>query len=385
MRDDRALVGPTTVQIDLTDACNQNCIVCWLHAPDLKEWNRDRVERQASLPWDTYIALLDELKALGTREIYFAGGGEPLVHPRAWDALKAALQRGFTTSLHTNFSLVDEEGVQQIIELGVHHLTISLWAGSPETYKLTHPGSEDGDFETITGNIRLLNDRKVDRPTTKLYHVLTDHNSAELTAMFELAESLGCDAVEFAVAETLPGLTEEHGITPAVAQRITDDLQGLDDRAVWRKPRLMGRAPLEARLQAIAAGRLSDTDLVHQVPCFAGWTYSRVMADGRVIPCLKAHRLPSGNLHDASFTEIWTGSKQKAFRKAGRTLSKTDPLLSQVGNEEGNLCGCERGCDNLAENLRTSSRVDSLSRLELAVLKHAPLKWVLPDSPEGGL
>ena len=22
--------GPATVQVDLTDACNQNCIVCWL-------------------------------------------------------------------------------------------------------------------------------------------------------------------------------------------------------------------------------------------------------------------------------------------------------------------------------------------------------------------
>lgn len=369
------------MQIDLTDACNQNCIVCWLHAPDLKEWNYDRVELQATLPWDTYIALLDELKVLGTREIYFAGGGEPLVHPRAWDALEAALQRGFTTSLHTNFSLVDEGDVQRILELGIHHLTISLWAGSPETYKLTHPGSEDGDFERITGNIRLLNERKVDRPATKLYHVLTTHNSEELTPMFNLAEELGCDTVEFAVAETLPGLTQDHGLTPVDARQLTGAISALADRAVWRKPRLMGRDALEARLRAIAAGHPPDTDLVHQLPCFAGWTYSRVMADGRVVPCLKAHRIPSGNLHDSSFTEIWAGSKQSAFRKAGRTSPKTDPLFSQVGNEEGVSCGCERGCDNLAENLRTSSRLSSLSRLELAVLKHAPLEWVLPGSP----
>ncbi len=372
------------MQIDLTDACNQNCIVCWLHAPDLKQWNRDRVERQASLPWDTYIALLDELKVLGTREIYFAGGGEPLVHPRAWDALEAALQRGFTASLHTNFSMVDEEGIRRILQLGIHHLTISLWAGSPESYKLTHPRAQDGDFERITGNIRLLNESKVDRPTTKLYHVLTTHNSKELPVMFRLAEILGCDAVEFAVAETIPELTQEHGLTPADAQRITDDLNAIDSRAVWRKPRLIGREALDARLRAIAAGHPSDTDLVHQFPCFAGWTYSRVMADGRVIPCLKAHRMPSGNLHDSSFTQIWAGSKQSAFRKAGRGSPKTDAIFSQVGNEEDTRCGCERGCDNLSENLRTHSRVSSLSRLELAILKHAPLQWVLPDSPEEG-
>jgi len=212
--------------------------------------------------------------------------------------------------------------------------------------------------------------------------VLTTHNSEELTVMFNLAESLGCDAVEFAVAETLPGLTHEHGLTPANAQQIKDDLTALGERAVWRKPRLMGLPALEARLKAIAAGRPSDTELVHQIPCFAGWTYSRVMADGRVIPCLKAHRIPSGNLHNSSFSEIWSGTRQRAFRRAGRAPLKTDPLFAQVGNEEGAHCGCERGCDNLAENLRTSSRVSSLSRVELAILKHAPLQWVLPDSPE---
>ena len=383
LRDTTPLVGPSTVQIDLTDACNQNCIVCWLHAPDLKQHNQERVERQASLPWDTYLSLIDELKTLGTSELYFAGGGEPLVHPRAWDALQAAVQRGFTTSLHTNFSLVDEDDIQRILDLGIHHLTISLWAGSPEAYRRTHPRSEDGDFERISGNIRLLNDRKEDRPTTKLYHVLTTHNAQELTSMFQLAEELGCDAVEFAVAETLPGMTDSHGLTPEDAAQLSEELTGWGDRAVWRRPRLMGGAALAARLQAITQGLSCDTDLVHQMPCFAGWTYSRVMADGRVIPCLKAHRIPSGNLSDSSFSEIWSGAKQTSFRRAGRADRKTDPLFELVGNEEGVSCGCERGCDNLAENQRTIARMDVLSRLELAVLRHAPKQWIVPGEEVG--
>ena len=146
----RAFVGPSTVQVDLTDACNQNCVVCWLHAPALAERNKERVRAEASLPWEVFVQLLDDLKELGTQEIYFAGGGEPLVYKRAWDALAETVRRGFTASLHTNFSLVDEDGVSRLLDLGVHHVTVSLWAGTQDAYAATHPGTKPASFRSIT-------------------------------------------------------------------------------------------------------------------------------------------------------------------------------------------------------------------------------------------
>jgi len=355
--------------------------VCWLHAPDLQEQNKKRVAKQATLPWELYASLTDELKSLGTTELYFAGGGEPLVHPQAWEALERSVRKGFTTSLHTNFSLVSDEDIPRILELGIHHLTVSLWAGSPETYRATHPGSSEGDFEQITGRLRRLNERKVDRPKTKLYHVLTTHNAHELTTMFELAEELQCDTVEFAVAETIPGSTESHGLSPDQAGRLLTELKGIDSRAPWRRPRILGGDALARRLEAMSLGRSCDSDLVHELPCFAGWTYSRVMADGRVIPCLKSHRIPSGNLHEQSFSSIWSGSAQDEFRAAGRKRKKSHPLFAGVGNEEGTPCGCERGCDNLEDNRRIDERLRSLSRLERAVLRRAPLQLFDEESP----
>jgi MoaA/NifB/PqqE/SkfB family radical SAM enzyme len=122
-------------------------------------------------------------------------------------------------------------------------------------------------------------------------------------------------------------------------------------------------------LQALASGRPADVELVHAMPCFAGWTYSRVMADGRVIPCLKAHRIPSGNIHDTSFTEIWEGSRQAEFRDATRVARKEGPLFASIGNDESAACGCERGCDNLEENRRTAERLRSMTRPERAMLR----------------
>ncbi len=369
----RAFGGPTTVQIDLTDACNQNCIVCWLHAPDLKERNRERVESQATLPFEVYTRLLDELSALGTEEIYFAGGGEPLVHPRAWDALREAMHRGFTASLHTNFSLVDEEGVERILRLGIHHVTVSLWAGTRDAYAATHPGTKPETFDRVVEALRDLHRRRIDRPRTKLYHVLTGANADDAQAMLELAEDIGCDAVEWAVADVVPGHTEDHGLSADQARRVLDVLTPLAARAPWRSPRPLGIRATLARLEALAAGRPADSALVHELPCFAGWSYARVMADGRVIPCLKAHRIPSGNIHETSFGEIWGGARQRAFREATRRVRKEGDFFAAIGNDETSACGCEIGCDNYAENRRMADRLQGLSLAERAVLRGARL------------
>ena len=239
--------------------------------------------------------------------------------------------------------------MRRLVDLGVHHVTVSLWAGTREAYAATHPGTEPEVFDEVTDRLRALNERKVDRPTTKLYHVLTTANSGDVGAMLDLAADLRCDAVELAVADVVRPWTS---------------------RAPWRRPRLLGLHALIARLEALAQGRPADADLVHAIPCFAGWTYARVMADGRVIPCLKAHRVPSGNVHDEPFAAIWGGARQQAFRRATRAARKAGPLFAQIGNDDGAACGCERGCDNLEENRRTADRLGSLTLPERLLLRH---------------
>ena len=373
---ERAHVGPATVQVDLTDACDQSCAVCWLHAPALRDRRDRRLLRGASLPIERVLRLLDELSELGCGEIYYAGGGEPLLHAGLWQALEATLHRGMTASLHTNLVRLDDAGEDRLLELGVHHLTVSLWAASREVYAATHPGTDPATFDRVAARLARINERKADRPRTKLYHVLTRANVDELPAMLDLASELGCDAVEVALADLVPGATDDQAPASEQARAASTALEPLARRAPWRLPRLLGADAIRARLAALAAGRPGDSDLVHRLPCFAGWTYARVMADGRVVPCLKAHRLPSGNIHEQSFASIWDGARQRTFRRHARSLRKDAPFFADIGNGDGDGCGCERGCDNLADNLATWTRLRSLTRPERAALRGLAL---LPD------
>lgn len=369
----RARTGPSTVQIDLTDACNQRCEVCWLHADSVRDLVGERASRPKSLPWARYETLLAELRALNVRELYFAGGGEPLAHPRAWDALRAAVEAGFEVTLHTNLSLAGEDAVERILATGLHHLCVSLWAGDVETWQRTHPGARPETFHRVTQDLRALRERRIDRPLLKTYHVLTAHNGtcAAVGAMWSHAEDTGVDAIEFAVADIIPGATDHLGLDSRTAASLLPTVEPWLGRALWRRPRLLGGAALVERLRCLADGRPADASWVHEAPCYAGWTYARVMADGRVIPCLKAHRLSSGDIHTEDFASIWHGVAQSRFRAETTRARKTGPYFQSIGNDPRHPCGCELGCDNRADNDNVHARIEAIGGIGRLALRAA--------------
>jgi len=50
------------------------------------------------------------------------------------------------------------------------------------------------------------------------------------------------------------------------------------------------------------------------VPCYIGWTHSRVKVDGTVVPCGTC-QVSLGHLTERSFTEIWNGPGYRSLRK----------------------------------------------------------------------
>ncbi|MCK6528806.1 radical SAM protein [Myxococcota bacterium] len=367
---ERAFAGPRVVQIDLANTCNARCVACWLHSDRVPAADLPDGARRHQLPWDLLVPLLDELRALGTEEIYLAGGGEPLTHPRAWEALERIVSLGFTCSLHTNFTLVDEAGIEALASLPVHHVTASVWAGSEGAYADTHPGSPPAQLRGVLERLSRLNARKRGRPVTKLYHVVTALNWRDAEAMFAAARETGSDAVELALADLIPGRTDSLALDATARAALGERVRGWLARDPRARPRLLGGDDLLRRLEGSAEdpGRF-DAGIVHRVPCTAGWTYARVMADGRVVPCLKAHRAPSGDLRSASFTAIWEGEAQRLFRRETRVLRKDSPFFRGIGNAPGQERGCERGCDNLAENLATHARWRALSPAERGAIR----------------
>lgn len=128
---------PASVDIDLTNVCNQDCFYC------------NSAEFRASVPvqkkWSDYITLLDQLKEWGSRPntlgtlntITYTGGGEPTVLPGYEKVLEHTLDLGFMTAMITNGSRLDQmiekmppEKIRDISWIG-----IDIDAGNEETYE----------------------------------------------------------------------------------------------------------------------------------------------------------------------------------------------------------------------------------------------------------
>jgi MoaA/NifB/PqqE/SkfB family radical SAM enzyme len=119
-----------TVEIDLTNRCNNLCPGC----------AGGRATTAAELTFDEAIVYLEDLCALGAKGVIFTGGGEPLLHPRALDVIRyAKLVCRMDVGLITNGLVLAAH--PELSEELVHLCTwirISLDADGPEMYQATH-------------------------------------------------------------------------------------------------------------------------------------------------------------------------------------------------------------------------------------------------------
>ena len=367
--------GPFLVQLDLTNQCNNDCIGCWCNSPLLGEKAMDPETKRQAIPFERVRSLLSELNNMGTREIYFAGGGEPLMHPRFMDVLELAKSYGMMVYINTNFTLVDERKAEKMVSAGVDHLTISLWAGTGETYSKTHPNKSEETFDDMIGVLKHLVSIKHERPFIKLYHVISKVNYHEIDEMIQNALDTNVESVEFTMVDVIPGYTDTLLLSESERRRLVDLCHKAREK-VERSNKKREKKLLLFRFDEFIR-RIStedtgdgnyDRNVIDSIPCYVGWFFARILPDGNVNSCLKSHRIPVGNIHQSSFREIWLSEKQNEFRQKTLVYEKKDPYFSFIGNDPNAKVGCYKSCDNLGHNQYVHERIKTLGRRKKMIL-----------------
>jgi len=368
----RAFVGPELLQIDLTNKCNNNCIACWCRSPLLGSAGISAEVGGQTLEYELVAQTLRDAAHMGTSDVYLAGGGEPFMHPRIMDIIRLIKELGFRCHVNTNFTLVDEERAAQLQDYRVDNLIVSLWAATPKTYVACHPNQTVATFERLFAVLDFLVKRKQGGgPHIKLYNVIMSRNYHEVVAMARFACELGVDAVEYTVADVIPGYTDELLLTAEQRREIVAARAELDELQQNCCPATaLYYGEFMRRLQEDGAARGDyDPQMLTDIPCLIGWNFSRLLADGNINGCLKAHRIPVGNVHDESFGKIWHGATQGNFRQKTLEGNPEDPFFSMIGNDAGSKIGCFRGCDDIERNRRLYRRLQALTPLQRLLLK----------------
>jgi MoaA/NifB/PqqE/SkfB family radical SAM enzyme len=361
----RAFAGPGIVQFDITNRCNNNCTCCWNNSPLLGEPSEERKkEKEYELPFDLVKTTLDELRAMGTKTIFLAGGGEPFMHKRVIDILECIKANGMRVCINTNFTLLDEKKVRRIVELKIDHIHVSLLAGNRKSYVLIHPNKTEETFLRIKELLKYLVKIKEDldqpiQPHINMYYVICNANYLDIKEMVDLAMEVKANSLEFTPMDAIPQKTDGLLLSDLQRQKVLHEVKIQNQRIEEFNKQHGGLVTFIEQYNSFIKRLSSDVaekgqyevSTVPNQPCYVGWGFLRILADGNVNPCLKAHRISIGNIYKNSIKDIWNSQEEKLFRLSSFKLDKNDPYFRMIGNNPNCEFGCLTSCDNIQINV----------------------------------
>jgi len=119
--------APVTMELDLTDLCNNACPGCV-----------GNKEKGAVMDTRFAFNVIDQLDAAGVRGLILTGGGEPLLHDSLVDVVRYAKVNKLDVGLITSGQGKAHDGRLEELVKDLSWVRVSLDAGSPARYLSTH-------------------------------------------------------------------------------------------------------------------------------------------------------------------------------------------------------------------------------------------------------
>ncbi len=167
-------------QVEPTTRCNFICGFC-----------SGRQMDQTDFAAEDFKRLLEAFPDL--EHIELQGEGEPLLHKGFFDMARQARERGIHLSMITNGSLLSEERVAALLDLGMEAINVSVESPDEQEFRDIRGGS----FAKVKAGIeRLLAARRargLDRPLVGFAITVLKHTIDRLPEIAELYEELGMD------------------------------------------------------------------------------------------------------------------------------------------------------------------------------------------------
>lgn len=325
-----AFTGPDYIDLDVTSRCNLTCLGCCFHSPYVKD-PKQRYSKGDDIDLGLVRRVMPEIRDLGAQLIVIQGAGEPLIHPEITQIVSEVKKSGLRVIMITNGLLLDREKINALADAGLDMLRMTLWAGSSQEYALQYPGSDPKNLDRFLDILKLLRQMKKERkgvfPHVCLYHPINRNNFKTIEHFVGLALAHGCDSISFSAFSSVWQSLEQFALTKDEEGEVTQVLSGVKKKLnAIRMPHTID--------QLITRYRLGEK-VWRKIPCYIMWFHARIRSDGAVQACARSE-LTFGNLHQASFSEIWNGAATRHFRGQAMNLQGLAALTKS--------CDCDYCC-----------------------------------------
>jgi len=176
-----------TIEIDLTNSCNQRCPQCTF----------GNYHTGLSLDRTVLDNLIKTLPMTGVKGMIITGGGEPCIHKELGYFVKSVSKQGIDITLTTNGQFVDRHFDDLLY--GLKRIRFSIDAGTPISYKHTH-GMEERDFDKVINNLKRLTTEKKKKGLSidiGVSFMICETNASEVMSAVEFYRDLGVNFLHF--------------------------------------------------------------------------------------------------------------------------------------------------------------------------------------------
>ncbi|MDX2506477.1 MAG: heme d1 biosynthesis radical SAM protein NirJ, partial [Gammaproteobacteria bacterium] len=158
--------------------CNLTCKHCYATSAD-KDF-------PGELNTNEVFNVMDDLKGFAV-PVLILSGGEPLMRPDIFEISHHAKEMGFYVGLSSNGTLVNQDNIKDIVDVGYNYVGISI-DGMRETHDNFR--RKQGSFDEALNGIRLCRDAGI---KVGLRFTLTQDNQQDLPALLQLMDDEGVD------------------------------------------------------------------------------------------------------------------------------------------------------------------------------------------------
>ncbi len=286
--------GPLGLLAELTHRCPLGCPYC--SNPLALD------ARESELDSQTWARVFKEVAALGVLQVHLSGG-EPGARRDLVEITAAARSSGLYTNLITSAVGITANTLEKLVEAGLDHVQISIQDSDADSADKI--ANYAGAFARKTALANRVVALKIPLTVNCVVH---RGNIDRITAMVELAISLGASRVEIAHVQYYGwALRNRDSLMPS-ADQVARAVKAVEEL----RKRYHGKIVIDAVLP--------DYYARFPKPCVGGGGRRslNVTPAGKVLPCHAAEVIPDlefWNVRDHSLADIWTNSPAfKAFR-----------------------------------------------------------------------
>lgn len=328
---------PVCIQIEHTNRCNANCIMCnhfYTKNMNASEISIDIIKKIEPIMKYCQLIMLN-------------GDGEPFLYSNIIECMKMYKKYGVKIGTNTNLCFIPPQLFEYLDVF--EYLNVSCDGATKATFEMIRRGLS---FEVFLSNLKAIKEKK---PSLKLILdvVVMKQNINELPQLVELASDYGCIKVKFHRMGVNPWIgnqkdspdlymktfrkklheaikiAQERGILIEYPEGILNS-DGLDkfpipdqktmyveiNERYYRLTQKMLKISLDSDY---LTQKVCDEDFekLHSVDKLCSWALERCFIDihGNVSTCCYNTRKYMGNLKQKTFDEIWNGKEYLLFRE----------------------------------------------------------------------